>query len=112
MMASSLAFRSSVALGMALLERSVFLLTPCACLQGVLQVFEAKDLLTGGVVALKRIYVRQPQRGISKSTANEVAVLRDLHSDHIVRLLDVHRQESAHGHGARFLTQCLSRVAT
>ena len=54
--------------------------------------FRARDLLSGEIVALKRIFVKQPQRGVGRSASNEVAVLRSVSDPHVVRLKDVHRQ--------------------
>ena len=56
------------------------------------QVFKAKDLITGNVVALKRIYLRQPSRGIFYDTRREVETLRAIEHKNVVKLLDFHKQ--------------------
>lgn len=57
------------------------------------QVFQAKDLLTDQIVALKRIFMKQPQRGLSRSASSEVKALRSIKNENVVRLIDVHRQD-------------------
>lgn len=56
------------------------------------QVFKAKDLLSGEVIALKRIFVRQRQRGIHSDEFREVEALQSLQNKNVVRLLDVCRK--------------------
>lgn len=54
--------------------------------------FEAKDLLTGQIIALKRIFVRQPQRGIHSDVFREVEALQSIQHPNVVSLLDVCRK--------------------
>ncbi|GMH37546.1 hypothetical protein BSKO_05419 [Bryopsis sp. KO-2023] len=56
------------------------------------EVFRAKDLLSGEIIALKRIFVRQPQRGVHYDTFREVEALQSIQHENIVRLIDVCRR--------------------
>lgn len=53
------------------------------------EVFKAVDRLTGQEVALKRIFLRQPELGIPSNVLREYKALQLLHDDRLVKLLDV-----------------------
>ena len=53
------------------------------------QVFKAVDRLSGQEVAMKRIFLRQPEQGIPSNVLREYKALQLLHDEHIVELLDV-----------------------
>lgn len=53
------------------------------------QVFKAVDRLSGQEVALKRIFLRQPELGIPSNVLREYKALQLLHDDRLVKLLDV-----------------------
>lgn len=51
--------------------------------------FKAVDRLSGQEVAMKRIFLRQPEQGIPSNVLREYKALQLLHDEHIVELLDV-----------------------
>jgi serine/threonine protein kinase len=52
-------------------------------------VFKAVDRLSGQEVAMKRIFLRQPEQGIPSNVLREYKALQILDDEHIVELLDV-----------------------
>ena len=56
---------------------------------GRVQVFKAVDRLSGQEVAMKRIFLRQPEQGIPSNVFREYKALQLLNDEHIVELLDV-----------------------
>lgn len=59
------------------------------CEMVFLQVFKAVDRVSGQEVALKRIFLRQPELGIPSNVLREYRALQLLHDDRLVKLLDV-----------------------
>lgn len=54
-----------------------------------MQVLEAVDKLTGDRVALKRIFIREPEGGIPSNVFREYKCLQRVEHDNVVRILDV-----------------------
>ncbi|KAJ7910534.1 kinase-like domain-containing protein [Mycena leptocephala] len=52
-------------------------------------VYKAKDLSTGGIVALKKIRLEAEDEGVPSTAIREISLLRELNEEHIVRLLDI-----------------------
>lgn len=52
-------------------------------------VYKAEDLVTGGIVALKKIKLDSDDDGIPSTALREIAVLQSIHHTNIVELLDV-----------------------
>ena len=54
------------------------------------QVLEAVDRLTGDRVALKRIFISQPEAGLPCNVFREYKCLQRVAHDNVVRILDVY----------------------
>jgi serine/threonine protein kinase len=52
-------------------------------------VYKAKHRLTGSLVALKKIRLESEDEGVPATAIREISLLKELHHDNIVRLLDV-----------------------
>ncbi|KAJ6452226.1 Pkinase-domain-containing protein [Mycena sanguinolenta] len=52
-------------------------------------VYKAKDLSTGGIVALKKIRLDAEDEGIPSTAIREISLLKELNEEHIVSLLDI-----------------------
>ncbi|KAJ7602453.1 kinase-like domain-containing protein [Mycena polygramma] len=52
-------------------------------------VYKARDLSTGGIVALKKIRLEAEDEGIPSTAIREISLLKELNEEHIVRLLDI-----------------------
>lgn len=52
-------------------------------------VYKAKDLTTGGVVALKKIRLEAEDEGVPSTAIREISLLKELDDDHIVKLLNI-----------------------
>lgn len=48
-------------------------------------VYKAKDLTTGGVVALKKIRLEAEDEGVPSTAIREISLLKELDDDHIVK---------------------------
>ena len=48
-------------------------------------VYKAKDLSTGGIVALKKIRLDAEDEGIPSTAIREISLLKELNEEHIVR---------------------------
>jgi len=57
------------------------------------EVWKAKDVVTGKIVALKKIKVEVETEGIPSSALREIAILKSLNHPNIVKLLDVIAEE-------------------
>ncbi|KAJ7901172.1 Pkinase-domain-containing protein [Mycena olivaceomarginata] len=52
-------------------------------------VYKARDLSTGGIVAMKKIRLEAEDEGIPSTAIREISLLKELNEEHIVRLLDI-----------------------
>ncbi|KAJ7058533.1 Pkinase-domain-containing protein [Mycena amicta] len=52
-------------------------------------VYKARDLQTGGTVALKKIRLEAEDEGVPSTAIREISLLKELNDEHIVRLLDI-----------------------
>lgn len=52
-------------------------------------VYRARDLQTGGFVAIKKLRVSNHDEGIPACTLREISLLQELEHDHVVKLLDL-----------------------
>ncbi|KAF6001627.1 Cell division control protein 2 A [Cyanidiococcus yangmingshanensis] len=52
-------------------------------------VYRARDRQTGQLVALKKIRLEQEEEGVPSTALREIAILRELNQQNVVRLLDV-----------------------
>lgn len=52
-------------------------------------VYKAKERATGRIVALKKIRLESEEEGVPSTAIREISVLKELHHENIVSLLDV-----------------------
>ena len=57
-------------------------------------VYQARDTVTGEIVALKKIRLNSREEGIPSTAIREIALLKELHHPNIVRLYDVIHTEN------------------
>lgn len=72
-------------------------------------VFKAKDLVSGEIVALKKIRLDVPDEGIPSTAIREIALLKELQHPNIVRLYDVVHTEKRLTLVFEFLDQDLKK---
>jgi serine/threonine protein kinase len=59
------------------------------------KVYEGLDTITGQTVAMKRISLKEEREGIPSTTIREIALLKELKHENIVRLLDIVHSKSS-----------------
>ncbi|KAF8516676.1 Pkinase-domain-containing protein [Gautieria morchelliformis] len=52
-------------------------------------VYKARDMSTGGIVALKKIRLEAEDEGVPSTAIREISLLKELKDDNVVRLLDI-----------------------
>nr|AAC06329.1 Cdc2 cyclin-dependent kinase [Pneumocystis carinii] len=57
-------------------------------------VYKAKDLESGTIVALKKIRLEAEDEGVPSTAIREISLLKEMHNDNVVRLLNIIHQES------------------
>ncbi|KAG4306457.1 hypothetical protein PORY_000445, partial [Pneumocystis oryctolagi] len=57
-------------------------------------VYKAKDLENGTIVALKKIRLEAEDEGVPSTAIREISLLKEMHNDNVVRLLNIVHQES------------------
>ncbi|KAG4302139.1 hypothetical protein PCK1_001411 [Pneumocystis canis] len=57
-------------------------------------VYKAKDLESGTIVALKKIRLEAEDEGVPSTAIREISLLKEMHNDNVVRLLNIVHQES------------------
>jgi cyclin-dependent kinase len=64
-------------------------------------VYKARDLSTGGIVAMKKIRLEAEDEGIPSTAIREISLLKELNEEHIVRSV-THPISSDHLHLSYF----------